>query len=366
MRRRPFLPSSAKAFAPRDKPYIVLNPKYSDSLAKVLRQAKPEDYTMRKRKDSSRQATLLSILLAPDTAIWTICETDLFQVLYQAGQEYGPSQASLTETRYIQAHVVHVDTISRNEMSFKLTSETIQSLIEFYDINISCHLSSSISNEPQKSTAPYHKDPKQAFVRKINGFVFCTPVSAFESLKSDGTGTLLGRQAMAAREAIERLLVSVIATQQEGSLPQQAGSLPQQAGSLPQQEGSLPQQEGSLPQQEGRLSQQKEGLLPTQERGQIGSFNSHSSFEPWSIEEVLPNMTIPYRPLAHTVYTDQSSSLGAVWGPLPLLSRDEQQFPAPYAQFSSRSSLLQWPSTIAGETGDTEEFDESGRHFMSG
>ncbi|KAJ5642843.1 hypothetical protein N7490_006843 [Penicillium lividum] len=77
MRRRPFLPSSAKAFAPRDKPYIVLNPKYSDSLAKVLRQAKPENYTMRKRKDSSRQATLLSILLAPDTAIWTICETDL-------------------------------------------------------------------------------------------------------------------------------------------------------------------------------------------------------------------------------------------------------------------------------------------------
>ncbi|KAJ5655108.1 hypothetical protein N7490_002111 [Penicillium lividum] len=336
MRRRPFLPSSAKAFAPRDKPYIVLNPKYSDSLAKVLRQAKPENYTMRKRKDSSRQATLLSILLAPDTAIWTICETDLLQVLYKARHEYGPSQAS--ETRYIQAHVVHVDTISRNEMSFKLTSETIQSLIEFYDINISCHLSSSISNEPQKSTAPHHKDPKQAFVQKINGFVFCTPVSALESLKSDGTGTLLGRQAMAAREAIERLLVSVIATQQEGSLPQQ----------------------------EGRLSQQKEGLLPTQERGQIGSFNSHSSFEPWSIEEVLPDMTIPYRPLAHTVYTDQSSSLGAVWGPLPLLSRDEQQFPAPYAQFSSRSSLLQWPSTIAGETGDTEEFDESGRHFMSG
>ncbi|KAJ5654934.1 hypothetical protein N7490_001937 [Penicillium lividum] len=304
MRRRPFLPSSAKAFAPRDKPYIVLNPKYSDSLAKVLRQAKPDNYTMRKRKDSSRQATA----------------------------EY------TTSTRHC-----YMDNF----------------LIEFYDINISCHLSSSISNEPQKSTAPHHKDPKQAFVQKINGFVFCTPVSALESLKSDGTGTLLGRQAMAAREAIERLLVSVIATQQEGSLPQQEGS-------LLQQEGIVPQQEGSLPQQEGRLSQQKEGLLPTQERGQIDSFNSHSSFEPWSIEEALPDMTIPYHPLAHTVYTDQSSSLGAVWGPLPLLSRDEQQFPAPYAQFSSRSSLLQWPSTIAGENGDTEELDESGRYFMSG
>ena len=200
-----FLPSSAKAFAPRDKPYIVLNPNYSESLATILKKAKLKDYKIRRRKDSSRQATLLSILLAFDTAIWKICETDLLRGLYDVRQANGPPPASLPKSCDIQAHVIHVDTISRNEISFKLTSETIQALIEFYDKNISCRLNSSIFKGSQKLTAPHHKDPKQAFVQKINEFVFCTSVSALESLKSDGTGFLIGRQAIAAREAIDNL-----------------------------------------------------------------------------------------------------------------------------------------------------------------
>ncbi|KAJ5654834.1 hypothetical protein N7490_001837 [Penicillium lividum] len=333
---RPLLPSSAKAFAPRAQPYIVLKPKYSEWLAKVIKQAKSANHNIRRRKNSSGQVILLSIILAPDTAIWTLYVTDLFQAYYKARQVDVTSHTSPAETRYIQAHVVHVDTISRDEIGFKLTPDTIEGLIKFYDNHISCHMSSSIGNGPQKVMAPHHKDSKEGFVQRVNEFVFCTHVSALNSLQSDGTGTLIGIHAIAAREAINSLLVSGIASQQEDGLWQQ----------------------------EGRFSQAS--LLPTQERGQIDSFNSHSSFDPWSIEEALPDMTIPYRPLAHTVYTDQSSSLGAVWGTHPLLSRDEQQFPPPYARFSSRSSLLQWPSSISGETGGMEEFDESGRCFMSG
>lgn len=338
-----FLPSSAKAFAPRDKPHIVLNPKYSESLAKVLQKAKPKNYQIRRRKDSSRQAALLSILLAFDTAIWIICETDLWRGLYDVRQANGPPPASLPKSCDIQAHVIHVDMISRNEMSFKLTSETIQALIEFYDKNILCPLNSSISNGSQKITAPHHKDPKQEFVQKLNEFVFCTSVSALESLRSDGTGFLIGRQAMAAREAIDNVLVSVMHPQQECGLWQQGRSIWYQDSSLLQ---------GSL--------------LPTQERGRIDWSNSHSSFKPWGFEEDLPDMTIPYLPLTHTVYADQSFSFGAVWGNLPLLSRDGQQLPPPYAQSSSRSPLLQWPSIIAGDTRGMGEIDEAGRYSLSG
>lgn len=286
-----FLPSSAKAFAPRDKPYIVLNPNYSESLATILKKAKPKDYKIRRRKDSSRQATLLSILLASETAIWKICETDFFQGLWDARKAIGLPPASLPKSRDIQAHVIHIDTISRNEMSFKLTSETIQALIEFYDKNISCRLNSSIFKGSQKLTASHHKDPKKAFVQRINEFVFCTSVSALESLRSDGTGFLIGRQAMAAREAIENVLVSVMHPQQECGLWQQGRSIWYQDSSLSQ---------GSL--------------LPTQERGRINWSNSHYSFKPWGFEEDLPDMTIPYLPLPHTVYADQSFSFGAVWG----------------------------------------------------
>lgn len=51
---------------------------------------------------------------------------------------------------------------------------------------------------------------KAGISSKVNEFTFCTHVSALKSLGKDGTGTLIGRQAMAAREAINRLLVSDI------------------------------------------------------------------------------------------------------------------------------------------------------------
>ena len=214
---RLLLPSSAMAFASRAQPYIVLKREYCHWLAKILKQARP-GYDIICCEYSTEQATLLSILLAPDTALWTICEMDLVHASHKASEEEGMSQASLAEARYIQAHVVHIDTISRVEMSFKLTSNTIENLINLYDKNISCHTSSSISNGPQKVTTFHNKDPKQAFVQKVNEFVFCTHVTALKSLGGDGTGTLIGRQAMAARQAINHLLVSDIAPQQEGSL----------------------------------------------------------------------------------------------------------------------------------------------------
>jgi hypothetical protein len=103
-------------------------------------------------------------------------------------------------------------------MSFKLTSDTIENLINLYDKNISCHTSSSICNGPQKVTIFHSQDPKQSFVQEVDEFVFCTHVTVLKSLEGDGTGTLIGTQAMAAREAINRLLVSDIAPQQEGRL----------------------------------------------------------------------------------------------------------------------------------------------------
>jgi hypothetical protein len=93
---------------------------------------------------------------------------------------------------------------------------------------------------------------------------------------------------------------------------------------------------------------------------------SDASFEPWSFQNALPDMTNPYRSLDHTIYPDQCFSLDAVWGIHPVSSRDEPHFSPPYAQSLPRSSLLQWPSTIAGGTENMEEIDEFGRYLVLG
>lgn len=214
---RVLLPSSAKAFAPRAQPYIVLKREYCHWLANVLKKARP-GYDFTYREFSTEQATLLSMLLACDTAVWTICEVDLIQTFYQVSQEKRMPQAILAEARYIQAYIVHIDTISRGEMSLKLTFSTIESLINLYEKYVSCHTSSSISDAPQNVTTFHKQDPEQAFIQKVNEFVIGTDLSALESLESNGTGALIGNQATAAREAIDRLFLSVMAPQQKSSL----------------------------------------------------------------------------------------------------------------------------------------------------
>lgn len=303
---RVILPASAKGIVHREKPLIVLQPVFCEWLAGIIATARPANCSIRRRKNSSGQVILLSMILAPDTAIWTLCVTDLFQAFYRARKDVWMQQAIHSEIRFIQAHVVHIDMISRNEMGFKLTPETVRGLIEFYD-NIPHHLRSSNSNGSHDS------DSKWTFVQKVTDFVLCTPISALESLRQDGTGVLFGHEEMAARQAVDLLLTSEIAPQPEGSLSQCC-------------------------------------QLSTQERGQINVFNRHFILEPWSFEEALPDMTIPYHPLALSAYADPSFPLGATWEIFPLPSGEEQQFPPMYDQSPPHRLPLPWPSMIAKET----------------
>jgi hypothetical protein len=230
-------------------------------------------------------------------------------------------QAVHSGIRSIQAHVVHIDMISRNEMGFKLTPETVQGLVDFYD-NIPYHVRSASSNGSRNN------DPRRAFVQKVTDLVFCTSISALESLKKDGTGVLFGHQRMTARQAVDRLLISEIAPQPQGSLSHGC-------------------------------------LLPIQGRGQIGVFDGHASLEPWSVES-LPERITPYNPLAHSAYADPSFPPGAAWEILPPSSRQVQHFPPMYDQLPSCGSLLQWPSMIVKDTWDWYGFNEPGRCHMSG
>ena len=98
---RTILPASVKGFVDRDKPLIVLKPGFSEWLAKIIAIAKPAKCRIRRRRDSSGQVILLNMILAPDTAIWTLCVTDLFQAFYRARKEVWMQQAIHSEIRFI-------------------------------------------------------------------------------------------------------------------------------------------------------------------------------------------------------------------------------------------------------------------------
>lgn len=74
----------------------------------------------------------------------------------------------------IQAHVVHVDMIHQNEMGLKLTEETIQALIEFYDDLFSHQVKASFNSCSQKVQVARSEGLRQDFVKAVNDFV-CRP-----------------------------------------------------------------------------------------------------------------------------------------------------------------------------------------------
>ncbi|KAJ6115481.1 hypothetical protein N7486_001259 [Penicillium sp. IBT 16267x] len=133
----------------------------------------------------------------------------------------------------IEAHVVHVDMISQNGMGFKLTEHTIQALIACYDNVRSHRIIACISTCPPKKKAAQLQGLQQKFVKAVNSFVFCTHVSALESLASDGSGILRGDEEKATREAVDRLLVSIIPPSQEINASQGIIPLQEQGGSWP-------------------------------------------------------------------------------------------------------------------------------------
>lgn len=90
---------------------------------------------------------------------------------------------------HIEAYIVHVDMVLRNEVAFKLTPDSIDSLIEYhkeiYCVDIAANTYSWSEKESQV------KKLHEEFVQAINKFVYRTHVSALEGLEEDGAGELL-------------------------------------------------------------------------------------------------------------------------------------------------------------------------------
>jgi hypothetical protein len=90
---------------------------------------------------------------------------------------------------HVEAYIVHVDMVLRNEVAYKLTPDTIEALIEYHD-KVHCVDTKAITydwSEKEQQCKKLHQD----FVQAVNKFVYRTHVTALEGLEEEGAGELL-------------------------------------------------------------------------------------------------------------------------------------------------------------------------------
>lgn len=109
---------------------------------------------------------------------------------------------------HIEAYVVHVDLVSQNEVAFKLTPETIESLVDYHKDIYSVDASASTYNWPEKETQV--KKMQEDFVQAANRFVFRTGARALEGMEEDGAGELLEGRSENVKQAIMNLFTALL------------------------------------------------------------------------------------------------------------------------------------------------------------
>lgn len=105
---------------------------------------------------------------------------------------------------HVEAYIVHVDMVLRNEVAFKLTTDSIEALVDYHK-NIFCvdaKANSAEWPEKEKQCKILHEE----FVQAINKFVFRAHVSALEGLEDGGTGELLCGKSEEVKNAIEAMM----------------------------------------------------------------------------------------------------------------------------------------------------------------
>ncbi|KAL5592924.1 hypothetical protein FOBRF1_013232 [Fusarium oxysporum] len=204
------LPASAAAFAPRASSVnVALGSKVelwlTQTLKRINRVKRPLNSVLQ------HQRCLTETLSSPN-AIWTLTslmlpktpesgfKRDASNHLFEAIMNY--------ELVHVEAYVVHVDMVLRNEVSYKLTKDTIDALVEYHK-EIHC-VDAKASTYDWTGKEQQCKRLHEDFVQGINKFVFCTHVSALEGLEEGGTGELLCGKSEEVKNCISALIKSLL------------------------------------------------------------------------------------------------------------------------------------------------------------
>ncbi|KAI9736674.1 MAG: hypothetical protein M1834_000878 [Cirrosporium novae-zelandiae] len=202
------LPASAAAFAPRSPPNVVLNSKVEPWLTQTLKRI---NRIKRPLNSVPQHFRCLTETLSGPNAIWTLCSIMLPKA---PDSELRKDENPLVEALFnyqlihVEAYVVHVDMVSQNEVAFKLTPETIESLVDYHKDIFSVDTAANTWNWSEKE--PQLKKLQEEFVQAANRFVYRTAATALEGLEEDGAGELLSGRSEEVKNAIMGLFVPLL------------------------------------------------------------------------------------------------------------------------------------------------------------
>jgi hypothetical protein len=183
------LPASAAAFAPRANVNVVLSSKVEPWLTQTLKRI---NRVKRPLNSVQQHMRCLTETLSGKNAIWSLSS---IMVPKAPDSELRRDSNPLVEALFnyqlihIEAYIVHVDMVSQHEVAFKLTPETIESLIEYHKDIYSVDVAASTWNWAEKEMQL--KKLQDEFVQAVNRYVFRTGVHALEGLEEEGAGELL-------------------------------------------------------------------------------------------------------------------------------------------------------------------------------
>ncbi|KAL8803544.1 MAG: hypothetical protein Q9182_003145 [Xanthomendoza sp. 2 TL-2023] len=205
------LPSSAAAFKTRSAPNIVLSTKVDPWLTVTLKRINQERRIKRPLNSVPQHFRCLTETLSSTSAIWTLCSL----ILPKAPEsELRRDDNPLVEALFnyqmitIEAYIVHVDMVSQNEVAFKLTPETIESLVEYHKDIHSVDTAAATWNWSEKEVQL--KKLQEDFVQAANRYVYRTNAMALEGLEEDGSGELLSGRSDEVRSAIMGLFLPLL------------------------------------------------------------------------------------------------------------------------------------------------------------
>ncbi|KAI9804858.1 MAG: hypothetical protein M1825_001227 [Sarcosagium campestre] len=202
------LPASAAAFATRAPPNVVLNTKVEPWLTATLKRT---NRVKRPLNSAPQHQRCLTETLSASTAIWTLCSIMLPKAPEsELRKDDNPLVEALFNYQLIQmeAYVVHVDLVLQNEVAFKLTPESIESLVDYHKDIYSIDIAANTWNWSEKDAQL--KKLHEEFVQAINKFVYRTNALALEGLEEDGAGELLCGRSEDVKTAIMGLFLPLL------------------------------------------------------------------------------------------------------------------------------------------------------------
>jgi hypothetical protein len=184
------LPASAAAFAPRASSVnVVLGSKVEPWLTQTLKRI---NRVKRPLNSVPQHQRCLTETLSSPNAIWTLASLMLSKAPEsELKTDSNPLVEAISNFQlvHLEAYIVHVDMVLRNEVAYKLTPDTIEALTEYHKDIFCVNAKANTYDWSEKDTQC--KKLHDNFVQAINKFVFRTHVSALEGLEEEGAGELL-------------------------------------------------------------------------------------------------------------------------------------------------------------------------------